>query len=158
MTALRLSVWNPLRHSRELQYLANAEGESESQVDKNEMVFTSERLAEEMYSWSPEVDIWNGLLNEEVRENLRREFLQAFSASLPPANRGLDKLAKIIAQIEAILADDQTSAWMNTTRPIDDSPGGETLFRVSPTLGFVIHLRWIFETFRDVPGLSITVR
>jgi hypothetical protein len=158
MPTLRLSVWSPLRHHRELQYLASGSVESGSEILKDELLFSHERLAEEVYSWAPDENIWGGFADEKVRQELRQEFLSAFNPSLPPGQRSLKQFAEFVDRMNGVLSKGGVAEWMNTIHPIQESPGKEILFRVSPTLALVIHLQWILDTFRDVPGLSITVR
>jgi hypothetical protein len=158
MPTLRLSVWSPLRHPRQLQYLATAGRGSAPEPRRDELLFSHERLAEEVYSWAPDENVWGGFKDENVREQLRQEFLTSFNPSLPPGRRTLRKFAEFTASMQAVLSKEGVAEWMDSTHAIEESPGGEILFRLSPTLAFIIHLRWVLDTFRNVPELSITVR
>ena len=159
VATLRVSVWRPIRFGRELHYVArDSPGSATAAPFDLPSQFTRDRLAEQIYTWSPAEDVWGGLHDENARSRLKEILMKNFDPALSPAERGLDKLATFLDSLEQVLQKPGATAWMTTSEQALESSSGEVFFRMSPTLALAMQLRWILESFRHVPGLSLIVR
>jgi hypothetical protein len=159
VATLRVSVWRPIRFGRELHYVAGNSPDTATTAPLDlPSQFTRDRLAEQIYTWSPAEDVWGGLRDENARSQLKDLFLNTFDPALSPAERGLDKLATFVDSLERVLEKSGATAWMTTAEQVLESSSGDVFFRISPTLALAMQLRWILESFRHVPGLHLIVR
>lgn len=164
MTTLRISLWRPMRFSRKLYYSANSEAQGDTSAAEPFVParpeannhFSRERLYEEIYSWSPNEDVWGGFIDENLRTHLRNLLSSTFDASIHPGERGTNRLSDFLEQLGQAMDRMEATAWMSSQQPIDTDDSA--LLLVSPTHAFFCQLTWLLETFRDSPEISITVR
>lgn len=110
-------------------------------------------LQQEAFTFQPNEDVWGGLVDSELREKLSRQFISEFEPVHPPAARGFDRLSKFLDELRAAIPN---SEWASSGQQTDEE--SEQAARLNPLLAFYCHLAWIYETFKDTPGASISVR
>jgi hypothetical protein len=138
----QISFWVPCRWERNL-------------LEENNGLVDQERFLEEVYTWVPAEPIWNSIIDNDATELLRKSLLDDFSPDKSPKMRKIEDFLKVLEQIKKIV-EDKKSEWI-FRQQLDD--GNDTIdLYANLLLSFMHHLTWICDMFRDVPGISITVR
>jgi hypothetical protein len=158
MPSFRISVWRPFRGPRALHYATR--GTTEVPDDRNTAPtphppFDRERLHEELYGWSPSDDVWGGVRDTAARLRLREMLLAGFAPSGSPQNRQVARLSGILDELDRVIHAGEAD-WMPSSQQVE---GGDLCpLQISPVLALHSQLIWIYETFRDMPGVCLTVR
>jgi hypothetical protein len=164
MAAFHLEIWRPVRLSRPVMYLDPgnpSERPDQTRSEQNSPVtfrFSTDHLYELVYDWSPNEDVWGGISEEGLRTQLRERVLSSFEPSLPPHARGLSALADVLSGLQEAAESAQAIGWIPSSQAIENEMDEGAVLWISPVLALLQQFTWIFETFRDVPDLSITLR
>jgi hypothetical protein len=163
MRTFRLVILRPLRSDRNLHYCQPRSTPAESaQTGPVQLVipagFQRELLHEEVYSWSPSEDVWGGLPDEVLRTKLKELLYGTFHPETPRERRSVEALEVVLQELEGAVKGLVEEGWMDCDQTVEDNESDEACLRAFPALALMHQLRWILETFRDVPELSVTVR
>ena len=113
------------------------------------MLKSEDHLQAEVYSWPLQYDIFAGILDEEVR-NCLRKLLSRLEVSRSPDERPLAALEKFVAEAGKAIEDGNA---------VSRSGGlGNPMVADSPLLAFTLHLKWLIRCFKDRPGISVSIR
>lgn len=156
MAIFTLGVWRQLRFGRELYYVNSGGGPAENHVVVDASPI--DRLYEQIFSWSPVEDVWGGIHESEVREDLRLRFLSAFRYDVDPTERGIPAMVDFVGHLRTVAMRSDCTAIIDGRTIMGDGPTAGTNIRFVPTLAFLNHLQWIVESFMEVPNVSIMVR
>lgn len=159
VAAFRLCVWRPVQTERELHYAepdtGNLSGDESGPIVRTP--FSREQLHEQVYSWAATEDVWSGVPDEQLREELRVSLIDRFQPSRPPGDRGLEGLRQAIAALRVATDGPGAHHW-TACGQVEDGAGEPVFLRGAPLFSLLGHLTWVYETFKDVPHLSVTVR
>jgi hypothetical protein len=145
MSTIRMDVWRPMSHLRALHYVGDA-------------AFDKDSLHEHIYTWAPDDDIWGGISDEAVRADLRIQLTSTFAPHEPLDKRRVDKLHAVVKHLSEIARDPGSNQWMSSSSTTSGGGVDSIALRLAPTLALLHRVRWIVETFKDVPDATITVR
>lgn len=145
-TGFRVTIWRPYTPGRALT-LKDLGSEGMTALGPEAL------LQQEAFSFQPKEDVWGGLIDSGLRENLSAQFIGDFEPVRPPSERGMDRLATFLDDLKAALPQ---GLWSDSGQQIDEE--SEEAVRLNPLLAFYCHLSWIYETFKDAPGASVSVR
>ena len=157
MGSFSLIVLRPLRHAHELHY-SDSTPISMLEATSHNFHFVQDYLYEPIFSWSPDIDMWSGLSDEENRTYSKNLFLSSFNAGLPPGDRSFLKLKEVVGELRITLKEANTNSWLPTGQMNVDSDGEEFSVCISPNIAFLNYLDWLIETFQHVPDLVLITR
>lgn len=152
--SFHLDIWCPLLLGRPVHYSPNVEPDDLGGT-AHMLSFSQRDLFEQVYSWSPDEDVWGGIADEARRSELRELFLSTFDAQKPPHERQLTNLKLVLDQLDQLISDGD-SPWVPSQQTI--SRDDTIALSFSPVLALKRQLAWLLETFADVPSLCVTVR
>ena len=143
---LRITVWRPYTPDRPLTIRVGTD-------DTISAVGPDMQLQQEAFTWQVKEDVWGGLADSELRQQLSQKLITDFEPVLPPTQRGMTKLGALLGEL-----DDAKSAaeWSSSGQQLHDD--GETAVRLNSLVAFLSQLTWLYDVFRDVPGASVSVR
>lgn len=143
---LRITVWRPYVPDRPLTIRKGSD-------DTISVVGPDMQLQQEAFTWQVKEDVWGGLTDSEVRQQLSQKFITEFEPVRPPAQRSLAKLGSLLDELRAA---DASAEWSSSGQQVHED--GETAVRLNSVLAFLNQLTWLHDVFRDVPGASVSVR
>jgi len=144
---LRLSVWRPVRWSG--RYLDVVKGKP---ADMS-------LFHEQIYSWEMQESPFDGIENAEKAESMRTALFDGFGLEKSPSQRGIEVLENVLSLLDGMLAGG-ASSWTDSTQEqeLPDKQQSPVCIRQQRLLALRCRLKWICDTFRDVPKASITLR
>lgn len=150
MVRYKLEVRAPSSLSDNLLLTTHGEGSSPGSLSVDDVAVWTRLL-----TWTVSQDPFAGLTDDETRLSIQKRINESLGPSAPENQRGPSVLLGLIEAIEA-----STSMWATAFSPDDVLHGSEedTPVRVRGDIGFVHHLRWVYDVFRDVPGVSFLIR
>lgn len=157
MSSFHLIVLRPFRPARELHYATSAEN-GNGEVEFRRQHFSQDRLYEDIFHWSPDLDVWSGVADEDKRTRLKAMFLDTFQPAQPVEDRTFQKLKELVDELQATLQAPPADMWLPTSQFKTDTEGDDFPVCVPPMIAFIHHLTWIYETFQHVPDLALMVR
>lgn len=155
LNQFRLTVWRPLPRDRDLMaYPRRDQGEAETIRDQ-----LSYEFHEPVYSWEPKgIDIWGSLCSGSDTQRLQTLLIESFSSHLSPERRAVGNLEPVLRLLAEVLNDPARTGWADSEDVAEvDTPEPINL-RANTIAVLYNHLCWLFETFRHVPGASVTLR
>ena len=146
---LRLSVWRPVRWSR--QYLDVKKGKPAN--------ISSSSFHEQIYSWEMQESPLDGIEDAEKAESMRTALFDGFGPERSPSQRGIEALENVLSLLDEMLAGG-SSSWTDSAQEqeFSDKQQSPVCIRQQRLLALRCRLQWICDTFRDVPGAAITLR
>ena len=148
----RLTIWKPADPKRPLLIFAKNGDGTGTAHDQGDFDFH-----EEMYSWEPREDVWLSVSDAEDQRNLRSLLVDRFSPERPVGERGIDRLVDAMNGLRALLTDPKKTAWADSEETTE--VGGESLnLRCNCIAALQNHLCWLYEVFKSIPGVSVTIR
>ena len=144
---IRLSVWRPLRWSR--QYLDVKQGEPADLSSFHEQI----------YHWEMQESLFDAIEDPTKAEEIRSELIDTFLPIKDPSERGIKTLEGAVRLLDKIF-DSGTSSWTDSgqEREYPDNDKLPVCIRQQRLIAFRWRLQWVCDTFCDVPGASITLR
>lgn len=142
----RVTIWRPYTPVRALT-LKDAGSENMTLLGPEAV------LQQEAFTFQPKEDVWGGLVDSDAREALSVRFISDFEPVRPPSERGLDRLAAFLVDLREALPKGE---WASSGQQLDED--SEQAVRLNPLLAFYSHLAWMYDTFKDTPGASVSVR
>ena len=115
-----------------------------------------DELRRDVFAWQVHEDIWGGIEDPNLREKLREEFVVAFGPFNQRREGNFDQLSTYLQQARVALRS-AASAW-SISGQLSLGQNEDSPTRINAFLAFYNQLLWIYETFKDVPAVSITVR
>ena len=144
---LRLSIWRNFTPKRPIL--------TQGPQNQGPKVLNSDNLQEEIYTWQTAEAPFDGIADEDVRQELRGKLIDRLDASLPPSERGIGVLNEFIESAETALADGETE-WTISQSTLNDDE--EISDQINGLLAVTLHLKWLSDCFADRPGISISIR
>lgn len=155
---LRLSIWRPAKLERPIDYAASLPNEAGERTPESGIQFAIQRLHEEIYRWSSDVDVFSGLSNSTLSMQVSEWLLTRFNSALPPEQRNMTQFGTFVAELKAIAEQPTQTLWLDWPHPTPEEAATTGLIRISPLVAFYHHLAWVHATFQHVPGASVTFR
>jgi hypothetical protein len=144
-TSIHFRVWRPCRWERE--YL---------DVNKHRPADITS-FQECIYSWEPFSNIFDSITNSESAETLKISLLEDFAPAHPPGERVVEKLSKVINNIDDILQNG--SDWTESQKEFRPLSDGKSLnLREHQLLALRQHIQWVYDTFKSIPYVNVTFR
>ena len=143
-----LSIWRDLAPKGPLAMQDEATGWR--------IVADDSRLQQEVYRWPLPPDPFGGVVDDNVRDDLRTALLDRLDVSLPPTQRGIDILREFVVKAERAINDGHS-------RPLPSDSALASLATHAPSepdplLALAMQIRWIVRCFGDRPNVSATIR
>ena len=113
-------------------------------------------LQEEVYSWHLSEDLFDGIADSDIRDQLHEYLFERLDAARPPSERGLNVLDKFITTAEEIINSGRTE-WTASQSRFDDDDNNDA-DQVNVLLSLTLHLKWLLGCFANRPGISVSVR
>lgn len=158
---LRLSVWRPAKLDRSVDYSPPMIEQPEA-IDPNQNggrhPFSTQHLYEEIYRWSSDVDFLSGISNPEQSARIAESLVTSFDSTLSPHQRDMATFGALVTELEGICRAEDQSAWLDCPHIEVGEKGEPVIIRMAPVLALFHHLSWVHETFRHIPGASVTFR
>jgi hypothetical protein len=111
------------------------------------------RFQQESFSWQAREDIWGGVVDSDLRQQISQRVIDEFEPVLPPDQRSMDKLRELL---DALIAAIPEAEWSESGEQLEED--GETPYKLNALLAFYSQMLWIYEVFKDTPGASVSVR
>jgi len=108
----------------------------------------------EANEWYEEVYSWALRGGEQISFALSSRLTQEFSEGLSPALRRAARLRQVALEMRDVVKE-EWSVSLESRELIEDELAPAM---VNTSAAFVEHLRWVAETFSDLPGTHIVVR
>lgn len=145
---LRISIWRDFRHERTLAVMPSGSTDAR-------FFHRDDQLQEEVFAWYVGEGFLNGVVDDDLRAKIATCLTEDFSPALSPSDRRCSKLSRFFEAAEEVINDDKAE-WSNSEdRAFDDE---HEPYRVNLLLAFYNQMRWLYETFKDEPGVSVSVR
>lgn len=145
----RITVWRPYSPVKSLAL--------HQQPDTTKAALTlfgpDDIFQQEAFVWHALEDVWGSIVNSEVRQTLSERLRNDFQPSLPPLERGLQKLRRFLDDARLALPE---AEWSDSAQRLERD--GMTAYRLNALLAFCVQLEWIHDIFKDVPGASVSVQ
>ena len=142
--SLRLKIWRPCRWERDVLDLSKS-GPADG-----------DHFLECIYSWEPSEDPWGGIPDVQDTQALQENLCDRFAPENNPKQRSISDLVESLKKIDQILCDNNKAVWSDSEETLPDERGVN--LRIHRLLAFRNHLKWICDTFADIPGISVTLR
>ncbi|MBR0661187.1 hypothetical protein [Neoroseomonas oryzicola] len=146
-TSFRVTVWEPYFSKRMILHV--------DQPSSVKLYGREHELQHEVFTCEIAEDVWGGITDDTSREQLQRGFLGAFEASQPPSSRSMVHLGAYLNLVDLAIRSGHSS-WSQSQSQISDIGAAPVL--ADTLYAFHQQLSWIYETFRDVPGATVSVR
>ena len=144
---LRLSIWRNFAPKRSIL--------TQGPQNPGPQVLDSDNLQEEIYTWQTAEALFDGITDEDVRQDLRGKLIDRLNVSLPPSERRIGVLNEFIKSAETAHASGK-SEWTTSQSSLNDDE--ETADKINSLLAVTLHLKWLSDCFADRPGISVSVR
>lgn len=144
---LRVTVWRPYSSERALAVVRPGEPEL-SYIDEQV------GLHQDIYSWQTREDVWGGLVDDALRAGLRNRILEGFQPYADPSERGFSQLRDFLDALGAAVRSGKSEWSISSQSEVD----ARFVHRIHALLAFYRHLEWVYRVFKDVPGVSVSVR
>ncbi|MDP8239457.1 MAG: hypothetical protein P9X24_10240 [Candidatus Hatepunaea meridiana] len=148
--AIKVSVWRPANVQRPMSY-SKESFDNDSKIEH----LDPDRLYEEVYNWKTNEDVWGGAEDITVTQNIRTELIEGFACNLPPQKRTIKKLEELLKKLKEKLIS-AGSRWSESRTMVKHDE--DNTLRANTLISFYNHLRWLCLVFKNVPGVSVTVR
>lgn len=149
---LRLTIWRAHRPGRPVVVYSASTG-SDTPAFYSLSESEEARLQSEVFSWSAKEDIWDGIIDDSLRVQLRDDFMNKFSPHLPPQQRRMNVLGEYVEELQRLVSD-EGAEWK-----ISNQSGEEDhVLPINPLLAFCNQLAWVHSIFKNAPDASVTVR
>lgn len=145
---LRISLWRDFRPERTLSY--KARGATDAKFFQRD-----DQLQEEVFAWHVGEGVINGIVDDDLRATITAYLTEEFAPALAPSDRQCSKLIKFFdAAMEAV--DSGKAEWSDSEdRAFEEDPEP---YRINMLLAFYNQMLWLYEMFKDEPGVSVSVR
>jgi hypothetical protein len=145
---LRVSLWRDFRPGRTLAYQPGGDADAR-------LFHRHDQLQEEVFAWEVGDALLNGITDDDLRAGLRGSLFDVFAVSISPSERPCSKLSSFFEAAEVALVSGSAEWADSEDLAAEDEPDP---YRVNMLLAFYSQMRWLYEMFKDEPGVSISVR
>jgi hypothetical protein len=142
---IRISLWKDFRPPRSLML----------HEEHGKPVGSDDSLQQEIYSWSMREDPFGGIVDPELRSDLRDLLLLPFEPSKSPSDRRIEALEPFLQKADQAILDG-SALW--TTSQESHGEDDEFAARLNPLLALKIQLEWLLNCYSGHPSVSVAVR
>jgi hypothetical protein len=145
---MRVSLWRDFRPERTLAYKAG--GAPDAKFFQRD-----DQLQEEVFALHVGEGVLNGVADDDLRATIKACLTEDFAPALPPSMRACRKLERFFQAAKKAIESGKAEWSDSEDLAFDDEPDP---YRVNMLLAFYNQMLWLYEMFKDEPGVSISVR
>jgi hypothetical protein len=143
-SGLEIVIWRPYLPPHEIVFTAS----------DGSLEYVREGAQRAIFRWRTREDVWAWIREDALRQRLQEQLVRGFDPFKPPVDRSISKLGEVVAELKAIINENNTR-WSVSTQA---HPDYEETANVNSVIALYNQLRWIYNIFQDVPGACLSVR